>query len=231
MKSETFNTDCLEAMRAMPDKAFDLAIVDVPYGIGENGDKNYSRGKLAVAQNYKSFAGGDIEPPSADYFQELKRVSVNQIVWGANHFIERLIQDSPCWVVWDKENGQSDFADCELAWTSFRTATRLFRFRWAGMLQGDMANKEQRIHPTQKPVALYRWLLTNYAKPGDTILDTHLGSGSSRIAAYDLGFDFTGYELDKDYFEAQERRFADHIAQPTLFVPTPIVETQEGLFV
>jgi len=226
MKSETHNTDCLEAMRAMPDKAFDLAIVDPPYGIGEDGSKNHTRTKLAVAQNYKAFSGNDIDAPSVDYFLELRRVSRNQIIWGANHFIERFATNSSCWIVWDKDNGFSDFADCELAWASFSSAVRRLRFKWAGMLQEDMANKEIRIHPTQKPVALYKWLLTNYAKPGQTILDTHLGSGSSRIAAYDLGFDFTGYELDKDYFDTQEERFANHIAQAKLF-DAPVIETVE----
>ena len=228
MISEAHNMDCMEAMAAMPDKAFDLAIVDPPYGIGESGATNHTRGLLAVSRDYKPFAGADMEAPPAEYFRELRRVSRNQIVWGANHFIERFGSDSPCWIVWDKDNGATDFADCELAWTSFQSAVRRLRFRWQGMLQQDMANKEDRIHPTQKPVALYKWLLQNYAKPGDRILDTHLGSGSSRIAAYDLGFDFVGYELDKDYFEAQELRFARHIAQPKLFSPTQ--ETQEALF-
>jgi site-specific DNA-methyltransferase (adenine-specific) len=162
----------------------------------------------------------------------LCRVSRDQIIWGANHFISRIDDardaNSPCWIVWDKDNGANDFADCELAWSSFPTAVRRFKYTWNGMLQQDMANKERRIHPTQKPVALYKWLLTNYAKEGDKILDTHLGSGSSRIAAYDLGFDFTGYELDKDYFNAQEQRFANHIAQPKLFeAPKPVQATFE----
>ena len=137
---------------------------------------------------------------------------------GANHFISKIPFDSHCWIVWDKENGENDFADCELAWTSFESAVRKFEFRWAGMLQKNMKNKEVRIHPTQKPVALYEWLLTNYAKEGDRILDTHLGSGSSRIAAYNLGFDFVGCEIDKEYFDKQEERFARHTAQTSLFV-------------
>ncbi|MGI5892866.1 MAG: DNA-methyltransferase [Bacillota bacterium] len=220
-KQIAYNMDCMEAMREMPDKAFELAIVDPPYGIGESGEKNHTRTKLAKAQNYKAFAGNDKEPPSAEYFAELFRVSKNQIVWGANHFISRIPYDSSCWIVWDKMNGENDFADCELAWTSFPKAVRQFTFRWAGMLQGNMANKEIRIHPAQKPVALYEWLLTHYAKPGDKILDTHLGSGSSRIAAYNLGFDFVGYEIDKDYFEAQEERFRVHTAQVRLIDTTP----------
>ena len=207
------NIDCMEFMKTLPDKAFELAIVDPPYGIGESGDKNYTRSKLATAKNYKAFSGNDKEPPSKEYFMELQRISKNQIIWGANHFISRMPIDSSCWIVWDKQNGENDFADCELAWTSFKTAVRKFEFRWAGMLQGNMKNKEYRIHPTQKPVALYTWLLKSYAKPGDRILDTHLGSGSSRIAAYEMGFDFVGCEIDKDYFEAQEKRWESHISQ------------------
>jgi len=225
MKSIVYNQDCLEAMRQMPDKAFDLAIVDPPYGIGEDGEKNHSRGKLAKPKLYTP-KQWDREAPDKLYFDELIRVSQNQIIWGANHFISQVPINSSCWIVWDKQNGENDFADCELALTTYNSAVRMFTFRWAGMLQGDMKNKESRIHPTQKPVALYRWLLTNYAKPGDTILDTHLGSGSSRIAAYDLGFDFTGYELDADYFDAQEKRFANHIAQAKLF-DAPVLETVE----
>lgn len=216
---ELLHADCMTYMAGLPDKAFDLAIVDPPYGIGENGDRNASRGKLAIAKDYKPFAGGDTEPPPIEYFTELQRVSVNQIVWGANHFIDRIAKPSSCWIVWDKVTGKSDFADSELAWTSFRTAVRNFRFQWSGMLQGNMANKEHRIHPTQKPVALYEWLLTHYAKPGQRILDTHLGSGSSAIAAHNLGFDFVGTELDPDYYAAAVRRFESHKAQRTLFQP------------
>jgi site-specific DNA-methyltransferase (adenine-specific) len=145
------------------------------------------------------------------------RVSKNQIIWGANHFIERIPYGSPCWIVWDKDNGKSDFADCELAWTSFKKAVRKIKYRWHGMLQENMKNKEVRIHPTQKPVKLYEWLLLNYAQPGDVILDTHLGSGSSRIAAHNLGFDFVGFEIDKEYFDAQEKRYKEAIAQIKLF--------------
>ena len=125
-----YNCDCMELMRQYPDKNFDLAIVDPPYGIGENGDRNKSRGKLAVAQDYKPFAGGDIEPPNKNYFIELQRVSKNQIIWGANHFASNLQNpSSSCWIVWDKVTGQSDFADCELAFTSFKTAVRQFTFQ------------------------------------------------------------------------------------------------------
>ena len=206
--------DCMEAMREMPDKAYELAIVDPPYGINMDGGKIGGDNKGRATDYIKKT--WDKKAPEDEYFVELLRVSKNQIVFGANHFISHIPFDSPCWVVWDKDN-TGNFADCELAWTSFKSAVRKYEFRWNGMLQGNMANKEIRIHPTQKPVALYEWLLTHYAKPGDKILDTHLGSGSSRIAAYNLGFDFTGYEIDKDYFAAQEERFKKHAAQVRLF--------------
>jgi len=219
MAIELLNIDCMEYMKTLPDKAFDLAIVDPPYGIGECGDRNASRGMRAVAKDYKAFAGGDAATPQSDYFDELQRVSKNQIIWGANHFIDAMpfMCNAPCWVVWDKDNGETDFADCELAWTSFRTAVRRFMFRWQGMLQGDMKNKESRIHPTQKPVQIYKWLLQNYAKQGDRILDTHLGSGSSAIAAHYGGFDFVGCELDTDYFNAASKRFEQATAQLAMF--------------
>lgn len=218
-ESIVYNMDCMDAIRKMPDKCFDLAVVDPPYGIGENGGNNKTRSCLAKSKDYKPFYGKDLEPPQSEYFLELIRVSKNQIIFGANHFADRIPNpSSSCWIVWDKENGENDFADCELAYTSFKTAVRIFRFRWHGMLQGDMANKEYRIHPTQKPVALYAWIFSRYAKPGCKILDTHLGSGSSRIAAYDAGLDFTGFEIDKEYFDKQEERFAAHTAQCSLFV-------------
>ena len=206
----------MEYMKGLEDNAFELAICDPPYGIGENGGKAAGRNRFNNGE-YKSFAGGDIEPPNADYFKELQRVSKNQIIWGANHFMQNICLGSSCWIVWDKLTGESDFADCELAYTSFKTAVRKFQFRWSGMLQGDMKNKEHRIHPTQKPVKLYEWLLSNYAKEGDRILDTHLGSGSSAIAAHYGGFDFVGCELDKDYFKAASERIERETAQLDMF--------------
>jgi len=199
----------MDFMARYPDKHFELAIVDPPYGIGEDGKSNHSRGKLAISKQYTP-KRWDSKAPNDKYFDMLFGKSKNQIIWGANHF---LAKTSSCWIVWDKDNGENDFADCELAWTSFKTATRKFTFRWAGMLQQDMKNKEYRIHPTQKPVALYKWLLHNYANPGDKILDTHLGSGSSRIAAWDMGFDFYGCELDREYFDASVERFERFRAQ------------------
>ena len=218
MKLELFNEDCMKVMARYPDNYFDLAIVDPPYGIGESGKTNKSRGKLAVAKDYKSFSGDDLEPPNLQYFGELKRVSNDQIIWGANHFCSIFGGSSSCWIVWDKMTGASDFADCELAYTSFKTAVRKFQFQWSGMLQGDMKNKEHRIHPTQKPVKLYEWLLTNYSDPIHKILDTHLGSGSHAIAAHYFGIqEFVGCELDEDYFKAAEDRIERETAQIDMF--------------
>ena len=212
-----YNMDCMDGMKQFPDKYFDLAIVDVPYGIGENGDKNHSRTKLAKAKDYKAFAGNDLLAPNEEYFQELMRVSKNQIIWGANHFISKIPYDSHCWIVWDKDNGESDFADCELAWTSFDTAVRKIKYRWHGMLQENMKEKEIRIHPTQKPVALYEWLLNKYARKGDIILDTHVGSASSLIACYNTNHKFVGFELDKHYYELSKKRLDSEMAQIRLF--------------
>ncbi len=231
MKSEVFNIDCKIGMKDTPDNYYDLAVVDPPYGInigGESGrgriggDKPFGKrgfefkgnNKLVNAKVYKVF--NDNNAPDEVCFKELIRVSKNQIIFGANHFISKIPFDSSCWIVWDKDNS-GNFADCELCWTSFKTAVRLFKLRWNGLLQHDMKNKEHRIHPTQKPVRLYEWIFKNYAEEGMKILDTHLGSGSSRIAAYNYKMDFTGYELDKDYFDASEKRFQNHISQLKLF--------------
>ena len=213
------NEDNMLLMARYPDNYFDLAIVDPPYGIGFAGfDKHYGGGKAkAKTTLHKPFAGGDKKSPDNEYFIELLRVSKNQIIWGANHFISKIPFDSSCWVVWNKINGDNPFADAELAWTSFETAVRIFEFKWQGMLQHDMKNKETRIHPTQKPVALYKWLLDKYAKQGDKILDTHLGSGSIAIACHDYGFDLTACELDKEYFDKAMERLNNHMAQQKLF--------------
>lgn len=206
--SEVYNMDCMEYMKDIPNAFYDLAIIDPPYGIGEDGLKNHSRGNRAKAKQYAPKTW-DRAKPQKHLFDELMRVSKNQIIFGVNHFISQIPYDSPCWVVWDKKNGKTDFADCELAWTSFNKSAKLFAFRWSGFLQEDMKNKEVRIHPTQKPVALYKFLLETFSKPGNRILDTHLGSGSSRIAAYKMGFDFWGTEIDEEYFNMQEKRFRE----------------------
>jgi site-specific DNA-methyltransferase (adenine-specific) len=212
-KTTTIHGDCMDFMRGLPDKAYELAIVDPPYGIG------------VAEYDYYAFAGGrratkgirnkqknwDDATPTAEYWKELFRVSKNQIVWGANYYSD-IFPVSRGWLAWDKKHPDNvSFSQFELAWTSFDKINKMFRMYPTHVAQGV------KIHPTQKPVALYKWLLKNYAKEGDKILDTHLGSGSSRIAAYDMGFDFTGIELDADYFAAQEKRFANHKAQLTIF--------------
>ena len=214
--NEAYNIDCMEYMATLPDKAFELAIVDPPYGV------QYARGKngWGVCENRPELKDvkWDNQTPTQDYFNELFRVSQNQIIWGGNYFTDKL-PVSKCWITWDKCDGtenKSVFADLELAWTSFTKVCRLYRLRQMGFISDTQDG--ERIHPTQKPTELYEWLLTNYAKQGDRILDTHLGSGSSRIACYNLGFDFVGCEIDKDYFEAQEKRFQAHTAQANLFV-------------
>ena len=211
--SEVYLEDCVTALKRFNDNHFDLAIVDPPYGIGEASAKIHTRHHSQKKYTIKDW---DNEPPSEEYFSELIRVSKNQIVWGANHFIERINKNSSCWIVWDKD-GFGDQADCEIAWTSFKTAVRKFKYTWNGFRQQDMKNKDVRFHPTQKPVALYEWLLSNYAKEGNLILDTHLGSGSSRIAAYKGGFNFVGFEIDQEYYEKQEKRFKDFVSQLRMF--------------
>ena len=217
------NSDNMQIMAQYPDKYFDLAIVDPPYGIGEDGSKNHTRSKLATAKNYKAYAGNDLNAPDYDYFKELQRISKNQIIWGANHFIENLpTKNAPCWIVWDKDNGESDFADCELAWSSFPTAVRRFKWKWAGMLQQNMKNKQERIHPNEKPIELYEFLIKNYAKPNDKILDTHLGSGSIALAVDKANkldkknLTLIGIELDSFYYNAAVKRFRTEHAQSCL---------------
>jgi len=226
---EVTNEDKMALMARYSDNHFELGIVDPPYGIGEAAGKNASRNKGFGIGNKKSkkvtFSkdygnkSWDDKYPDNNYFIELKRVSKNQIIFGANYFIENIPKsNSSCWIVWDKDNGESDFADCELAYTSFKTAVRKFVFRWNGMLQQDMKNKQIRIHPTEKPIKLYEWLLMNYAKKGDKILDTHLGSGSIAIACHNLGYDLTACELDTEYFEAAMKRLKQHQSQTQLFL-------------
>ena len=213
-ESIALNIDCMEYMATLPDKSFDLAIVDPPYGgndaIGLKDCK--TNGKQATSRTeYKLFKN---VAPNQEYFDELKRVSKKQIIWGVNFYDVKGLTGGR--IVWDKHG--TAFGRAEEAYYSDSKSVEIFEYTWNGMLQGNMANKETRIHPTQKPVALYEWLLNNYAKQGDRILDTHLGSGSSRIAAYNLGFDFVGCEIDKEYFDKQEERFEKHTAQTSLFI-------------
>lgn len=200
-----YNCDCMDLMKT---GKWDLAIVDPPYGIGASG-MVMGKGKNKKYDNLKKW---DSNAPDKSYFSSLEKSSGNQVVWGGNYF--QSLPVSRGWIFWDKGlNGKSSFSDGELAWTSFSGVLRKASIRYDGFLGADIS----RIHPTQKPVKLYKWLLTNYAKPGDTILDTHGGSMSIAIACWDLGFDLDICELDKDYFDAAVKRFEDHIAQTTLF--------------
>ena len=213
--SVVYNEDCVEALKRFPDKYFDLAIVDPPYGIDiaeklANGWVSKAGGTKFEAKDWDKYT------PTQEYWDELFRVSKNQIVWGGNYFMSKIQRDSPCWIFWDKNNGDSLFADGEMAWTSFDSPVRLAKIHWCGSAAKHETG-QNKIHPTQKPIKLYEWILMKYAKPGDKILDTHVGSGSSRIAAYKHGFDYVGFEIDKDYFEAQEKRFNEFKAQLTLF--------------
>jgi len=206
MQSIVFNEDCVHGMKRYPDKYFDLAVVDPPYGIGMDGGNVGYKGK-----NNFSKKDWDSDIPKDEYFEQLFRVSINQIIWGGNYF---WLPPSRCFLVWDKGEGfyNRTYAECELAWTSFDKNTQ--KIKHDPLAKGDYKGK---IHPTQKPVALYDWILHNYAKPGDKILDTHLGSGSSRIAAHKGGFDFIGFELDPEYYEQQEKRFKEFAAQLRMF--------------
>ena len=194
-----YNMDCMDGMAQFPDKFFELAIVDPPYGIGIN-----SSGRLGhYGGKGKTW---DDEMPDDTYFKELDRVSVNRVIWGGNYFS---LAPTRCFLIWDKQQPQGvSFASCEYAWTSFDQSAKTFYYR----PQGD-----NRIHPTQKPIALYKWLLSNYAKPGDKILDTHVGSASSLIACHQMGFEYWGFELDTDYYNAATERLNEAKAQVDIF--------------
>lgn len=205
-----YNEDSLQALRAMQDKQFDLAIVDPPYGnndaIGLK-DNASGRKQATLRTNYKQFEN---TAPSDEYFSELKRVSKNQIVWGANFFGLK-----GGYICWNKHG--TAFGQAELAYCSKINSVRVFEYVWNGMLQQNMKDKELRIHPTQKPVQLYKWLLQEFANSGERVLDTHLGSGSIAVACWDMGFDLTAYEIDKEYFDAACKRLENHKKQLTLW--------------
>lgn len=233
---ELLNIDCMEYMKGQTDNAFDLAIVDPPYGIGASKQSNKSKfvkqkngSKIWVEDGGYQHKGWDDKPVDANYFNELKRVSKNQIIWGVNYYNYNFGCGR---IVWDKLNDHSDQNDCEIAYCSLNKRLDIVRYLWSGFCQGltiggnsrqaleQIGNKsknEKRIHPTQKPVKLYEWLLTNYAEKGQRILDTHLGSGSSAIAAHYFGCDFVGCELDSDYFKAAKERFNEATAQESMF--------------
>lgn len=216
--------DNKDLMKLYPNKYFDLAIVDPPYFDGPNKSGYYGKGYSSLGVKRANNYGESTEwtVPDEEYFKELIRVSRNQIIFGANHFADRFNSSSSSWIVWDKVNGKSSFADAELAYTSFPGAVRIYKYMWNGMHQGsfggDVSKNEKRIHPTQKPVSLYKWILQNYAETGNKILDTHIGSGSIAIACYDMGFDLTGCELDERHYGTAIKRINNHISQQKLFI-------------
>ena len=208
--SEVWLMDCMEGMMQYPDNHFDLAVIDPPY---KNEFNIPASDKAAKVKKHYNLGSLNTSSPNKQYFIELKRVSKNQIIWGVNYYKYYLGAGR---IVWDKDN-TGVYSDCELAYHSFSDVTRKYKYRWNGMLQGNMKDKEHRIHPTQKPVALYDWIFHNYAKQGDLILDTHLGSGSSRIAADKGGLSFVGFEIDKEYFDAANKRFDRYKQQLRMF--------------
>ncbi|WP_395652541.1 DNA-methyltransferase [Brevundimonas sp.] len=225
--------DCLEVMQEFGARSFDLAVTDPPYFDGPNKSGYYGRGYSSLgvqrAKHYDSLPVWSV--PGTDYFEALRRISRHQIIWGANHFADRFKSDGPGWIVWDKLNGASTFADAELAYCSMDCAVRVFRYVWNGMHQGqyggNKAKNESRIHPTQKPVALYEWLLDNYAEAGQRVIDTHMGSGSSAIAANTRGVEYFGIEIDPVMFEAACRRIEEAQRQTALFTPEPATPAQQ----
>ncbi len=205
------NCDCMDLMREFPDKHFDLAIVDPPYNVGASDGKfgqNTSDYKVATMKHYSNHN----KTPNRDYFQELFRVSKNQIIWGSNYYPQYLYHSGA--VIWHKKTF-GPLSDCEIAFHSFNKLVRYYYQEWVGFNKGG--EKVDRVHPNQKPVRLYKWLLSQYAKEGDKILDTHLGSGSIAIACHYMGFDLTGSELDKDYFQAMQKRIKEETKQVSMF--------------
>ena len=207
--NELLLIDCMEYMKTRDDNTFDLAIVDPPYGVNLSGGRGTNGWSEKVFWD-KARNGWNTKKPNQLYFTELLRVSNEAIIWGGNYFTT-LLPESQCWIIWDKGQRNFSLADGEMAWTSFNKAMRIHTLSRAA------ANRERKIHPTQKPVKLYKWLLQNYAKPGDKLFDSHSGSGSFRIAAHDLGFDLVSREVDSDYYRDNETRFQNHIKQSELF--------------
>lgn len=211
------NEDNMELMARYPDNYFELAIVDPPYGINESGDRNKSdrptsKWKNPNSQIYKTF--DDTSIPSKEYFDELFRVSKNQIIWGGNYMTE-FLKPSKGWIVWNKKADIKEYLSmAELAWSSFDKKCNMFDYLWAGFKK---KHQVERIHPTQKPVDLYKWILEHYAKQGDKILDTHLGSGSIAIACHEYGFELTACELDEEYYLKAVERIKNHVSQQKLF--------------
>ena len=220
---EMLNCDCMDYMATLPDKSFDLAIVDPPYGGNDAIGLVDCKTKSKQATERTEYTQFENKEPDISYWNELFRVSKNQIIWGVNFYTKINLHGGR--LVWDKKG--TAFGRAEEAYLSMTKSVNIFEFAWNGMIQQDMKNKESRIHPTQKPVALYKWLLSRYAKPGDKILDTHGGSGSICIACHDLGYDLTWMELDEDYYKAAVARYKNHAAQATLFDPAELTKATE----
>lgn len=220
---ELHNIDCLPYMKQCSDKQFDLAIVDPPYGINYDGNTTV-KGQAGKANTFSDMQhhekkGWDTARPSQEYFAELQRISHNQIIWGGNYFAD-LLPAKKGWIFWDKKitnANNTNFSDGELAWTSFNCILRRFTYDWIGFGYLNNPQQEKKSHPTQKPVQLYKWLLHNYAKEGDKIIDTHLGSGSIALACEEYGYDLTACEIDQEYFEAASKRLSDYRVQMRLF--------------
>lgn len=207
--------DCMDVMKGFPDGYFDLAIVDPPYGIGIVSQfKKTTESKRSMMRGMNGITGSewDSATPDGQYFEELRRVSKHQIIWGGNYFLDHLTA-TRCFLSWDKMNGTNNMADFELAWTSFDGSCRRFA------MHHFSAGYDAKIHPTQKPVPLYKWILANFAKPGQRVLDTHLGSGSHAIAAHYAGIHLTACEIDADYFHAATARIERETRQTELFPP------------
>ena len=215
-KSEVINGDCMDYLKDYPDDYFSLSLVDPPYGLKASdlvpGSDISSTGVARKQKKQRIIETIANIKPSLEYWDELFRVSNDVIAWGWNHYG---INKGPGRIIWVKNNPV--LSGAEIAFNSVQNGVYVFEYTWSGFCRSG--ETEPRIHPTQKPIALYKWLLKNYAKEGDSILDTHGGSFSSRIACHDMGFDFTGYEIDKDYFYAGEKRFQNHIKQQSLFNP------------
>ena len=207
--NKLYNMDCMEGMKQFPDKYFELAIVDPPYGIARFGNRVELSNRICKEAKINKW---DIKP-TQEYFDELFRVSKNQIIWGANNFT---LPNTEYFIIWDKEQTVDNFASAEYAWTNCKMPAKVFRYSIHKVMQ-ERKQDGGKIHPTQKPIALYKWLLKNYAKKGDKILDTHVGSASSLIACYQMNFDYIGFEIDKDYYEKALKRMADEMAQISLF--------------
>ncbi len=214
IESNVYNCDCMELMARYPDKYFDLAVVDPPYGIGA-GSVNFQSGTRKKPSKFHKVIDWDNAIPTAEYWEQLFRVSKNQIVWGGNYMTE-FLPPSRCWIFWDKGTGDNSYADGELAWCSFDKVVKKYSRFWSGANAKERGDID-RVHPTQKPISLYDWIFNNYASEGQLILDTHLGSGSSRIAARKNKLNFTACEIDKEYFDKQEQRYQTFISQLTLF--------------